>query len=424
MPEIDPGITDALDKLAMQDPVAARLAAPAIAWLTGGGGAGRITQERVQRFCWYDLPLKWQLDFTRHQAVTSALSTALDLLGLPRYAQLCRSEVTTRVHRAYEQDMQLGLKAFREANLESGIYPVDLPELRWGAAMGIEEASTLSGVQDFLELAVATAELIPGSRGWRSRQAGLVRSYLTAPNFRLGGQTPLDVVLTERIQIWINVERSELRRRLLSGLANRLLHPGSLPEDIEDPYPALTALLRRIAGDGADGPGGAPNALDREAGGGELPDPVQVIARNLRLIRRRQGRWLMTRKGLGVADNPLSAWSLVPGTFLTGNPFHRMAGEILLARLMDGESVPLGQILSMVTQAVAQAGYREAGTGMPPGSSSVRRAVAETLEPVRALGLLLPGGGQSGVALNPAGKATALEALRLRATGPAAPPWQ
>lgn len=424
MPDIDPGITEALDKLAMQDPVAARLAAPAVAWVAGGGGAGRITQERVQRFCWYDLPLKWQLDFTGRQAVASALSVTLDLLGLPRYAQICRSELTAQVHRAYEQDMQEGLKAFREANLASGIYPVDLPELRWGAAMGMEEAGTLSGVQDFLELAVATGELVPGTRGWRSRQAGLVRSYLTTPNFRLGGQRPLDVVLTERIQIWINVEQSEIRRRLLSGLANRLLHPGSLPEEVKDPYPALTALLGRIAGDGTGGAAGAAGAEDVQTRGSQPVDPVQVIASNLRLIRRRQGRWVITRKGLSALSNPRSAWSLVPGTFLTGNPFHKMAGEILFARLIDGESLSMAQILGLVTQAVAQAGYREAGTGMPPGPPSIRRAVAETLDPARALDLLLPQAGQAAVALNRVGRATALEALRLRATGPAAPPWQ
>ena len=53
--------------------------------------------------------------------------------------------------------------------------------------MGVEEANILSGVQDFLELAVASGELEPGTKDWKRKQRKLVRTYLNNPNFMRNG---------------------------------------------------------------------------------------------------------------------------------------------------------------------------------------------------------------------------------------------
>ncbi len=231
--------------------------------VTGGGGAGRITQERVQRFVWYDLPIKMRPTDEARAAITAALATVLDLLELPRYAEICRSDTTLKVHQAYTENPQVGLMAFREANLASGIYPPDLTEFQWGAAMGIEEANILSGVQDFLELAVASGELEPGTKDWKRKQRKLVRTYLNNPNFISAGRSPLDVMNTERIQNWINIEPSETRQRLVSKLANRLLHPVELPAGTIDPYPALTKVLAAVGPEAEFTPGAGTPAGDR-----------------------------------------------------------------------------------------------------------------------------------------------------------------
>lgn len=413
MAEIDPGVAEALDKMAAEDPQRARMAATALSWVTGGGGAARVTQERVQRFCWYDLPLKWQADVALRQTIVVALAELLDHLGLPRYAEICRSPRTIEVHAAYAENPQKGLLAFRKANLESGIYPPDLPEFTWGAAMGPEEAATLAAVQDYLELALVTGDLVPGARGWKRRQAKLVRTYLNTPNPKLGGQTPLDVTLTERIQRWLGAEQSETRRLILSSLANRLLHPADLPEGTNDPYPALGNFLRELRdGEGSD--------VDE-------PSTLLTLSKDLRFARKHAGRIVITRLGERYLSNPLKHWRQIPRTLKTSNSFHRLAGELMLAMLLKDGSGKLPEITEKISEAAAEAGYREAGTGAPPSTESIQRAFSETLEPFEALELIerSTGGSDSPeLTLNPIGQATALETLRLKASGPGVAPWE
>jgi len=69
---------------------------------------------------------------------------------------------------AYEISATQGKNAFRRAAAVSGITPPDLPEFQWGAAMGMEEASAWSSTAGFLEVAVASGDLVPGPRGWKT----------------------------------------------------------------------------------------------------------------------------------------------------------------------------------------------------------------------------------------------------------------
>lgn len=413
MPEPDPAITQALATLALTDSAAANLAGTALTWVAGGGGAGRITQERVQRFLWYDLPIKLRPTPEGREATTGALASALDLLGLPRYAEICRSETTKRVHAAYAEAPHGGLMAFREANLASGIYPQDLPEFRWGATLGVEEARTLTGVQDFLELAVASGELDPGSRDWKRKQRKLVRTYLNAPSFQLGGQTPLDVMNTERIQNWIKIEPSETRIQMLSALANRLLYPAELPKGTADPYPRLSDVLRRVA-----------ESAPTES---EQTESEQIrlldLAVSLGLVRTLKKQKVLTRKGTAALNDPASAWRAFPHTLLGGNPYQRMAGEVMFAVLIDHPST-LDEVIDTIRRAATEANYREAGTGQPPSQVSLLKALDPTVIPIGELGLFVPGDVGRQMALTPVGKAVALEALRARATGPGAAPWE
>jgi len=91
MADEDPLIVQALTKLEIEDPGAARDAEAAIEWLTAGDGPGTLTQERIQTFRWYGLPMKWLTDTDHHRQVAGALARAFDLLDLPLYAELCRS---------------------------------------------------------------------------------------------------------------------------------------------------------------------------------------------------------------------------------------------------------------------------------------------------------------------------------------------
>src|SRR5258708_4055483 len=55
----DQGITGALAKLAEQDAEAVSDAEAALEWIAGEQGLRLVTQERIQTFCWYELPMKW-----------------------------------------------------------------------------------------------------------------------------------------------------------------------------------------------------------------------------------------------------------------------------------------------------------------------------------------------------------------------------
>ena len=70
-------LKEALARLAAEDADAARDAEAAIEWLAAGEGLGVLTQEQVQTFLWYSLPMKWLTDADHHRGVVNALSRAL-----------------------------------------------------------------------------------------------------------------------------------------------------------------------------------------------------------------------------------------------------------------------------------------------------------------------------------------------------------
>ena len=111
----DPQIVAALAKLAGQDVAAVEDARAALEWIAGDQGLVFVTQQRIQNFCWYDLPVKWLIDLDDKLRVVAALAQALDLLQLPRYAAVCRSGTTREVLSAYETGLAQGQAAFRQA---------------------------------------------------------------------------------------------------------------------------------------------------------------------------------------------------------------------------------------------------------------------------------------------------------------------
>jgi hypothetical protein len=209
----DPEIAAVLAKLAGQDAVAAEDARAALEWITGDQGRAFITRQSIQNFCWYDLPVKWFVDLDDKLRLVAALARSLDLLQLPRYADICRSGTTREILSAYETSIAHGKAAFRRAATASGIMPPDLPDFEWGPAMGFEEASAWSSTAEFLEVAVAGGDLVPGRRGWKARQQEFVRAHLNVAQAGLLGQTLAQVILTERAGTWLNARRGPSTKR-------------------------------------------------------------------------------------------------------------------------------------------------------------------------------------------------------------------
>jgi hypothetical protein len=438
----DPEIAAVLAKLAGQDAAAAEDARAALEWIAGDQGRAFITQQRIQNFCWYDLPVKWFVDFDDKLRVVAALARSLDLLQLPRYADICRSGTTREILSAYETSIAHGKAAFRRAATASGIMPPDLPDFEWGPAMGFEEASAWSSTAEFLEVAVAGGDLVPGRRGWKARQQEFVRAHLNVAQAGLLGQTLAQVILTERAGTWLNARRSETRRRILAAIANRLLRPAELPAaTAADPLSPLRWLLDQLDGgitltqtgnlnrkfvqDSADRFGWDFSRPPRTED--DLFDLYQLrhFAQYLGLARRSGRRLTLTAKGRCLLADPDSLWRTVAGGLLGDNDFAVFAGELFLALLLDADSVPDRQIRATVEQAVAEEGFREARSGQPPDEHDISRAIHEASNLCRALGLLAVGGDwhDRSCGLTGTGKSTALEALRARATGPRTIPW-
>jgi hypothetical protein len=435
----DPEIAAALAKLAGQDPAAAADAQSALEWIAGEQGLEFITQERIQNFCWYQLPVKWFVELDEKLRVTAALPQVLDLLQLPRYAAICRSPTTREILAAYETSTAHGKAAFRRAAASSGILPPDLPDFEWGAVMGWQEASAWSSTADFLEVAVAGGDLVPGRRGWKARQQELTRAHLDTPQPDLLGQTLAQVILTERAETWVNLRRSETRRRILAPIANRLLHPAEVPAaTAADP---LRWLLDQLYGGIALTQTGNLNRAfvqhSADRFGWDFSRPpwteddlfdlhqLRRLAQRLGLARRSGGTLTLTAKGRRLLADPASLWRGVAAGLLGDDDFEAFAGELFLALLLDADEVPGSQINAAVGLAAAEEGFRDGRTGEPPDEHHVSWAVHATSNLCRALGLLAVGRDWSdrGYGLTDTGKATALAALRARATGPRTIPW-
>jgi len=163
-------VAGALARLRAEDEGLGGDAEAALNSLTWDEGLETITQYGLQTFLWYELPRKWMTDLEGKRHLANALGRLLDLVGLPRYAAICRSPETDAVLDAHERGSREGFAAFRRAEERSGVHPPDLPELEWGPVMGMREAGAFWSTAAALELAITGGQLRPGSSGWRAAQ--------------------------------------------------------------------------------------------------------------------------------------------------------------------------------------------------------------------------------------------------------------
>jgi hypothetical protein len=427
----------ALALLAVEDPAAADDAQAVLEWIAGDQGLELVTQQRVQNFCWHELPVKWMTGPDGHARVVAALARAFDLLEMPRYAAICRSATTRDILAAYHAGTEKGKAAFRRAVTASGITPPDLPGFTWGAGMGSQEAGAWTSVAELLELAVASGDLVPGARGWKARQQELVRAYLDSPREELLGQSLAAVIISERAEAWVSRWRSPTRQQAAAAVANRLLHPVQLPaQAAADPLPRWRWLLGQLAdGIPLTQAGNLSRAFVQQNAArfgwdlSRLPHTetdlydlhqLRCLGREHGLTRRAGRVLTLTAKGRRMLDDPDHLWRSTAAALADGNSFSVFAGELFLAMLADGGPVPAGQVTATIAQAAAEEEFRDSRTGQPPGEHDVSWAISPTANLCSALGLLTPGNAwpDRRYQLTPVGTATALEALRARATGP------
>jgi len=101
--------------------------------------------------------------------------------------------------------------------------------------------------------------------------------------------------------------------------------------------------------------------------------------------------------------------------------FHAFTGEVALGLLSRAAACSFGELTpSAVSSVVLEEGWVEVPTGGPVPADHVAHSVYETINLVRALGLMAVDGKwpDRSYELNVAGRPTALAALRARAVGP------
>ena len=120
--------------------------------------------------------------------------------------------------------------------------------------------------------------------------------------------------------------------------------------------------------------------------------------------------------------------SVVSRTTRQGAPYVASAlqTELALALLLDADEVLQAELVERMHAAVVGEGWHDRATGRPPDPGDVRRQLADPLRLLGVLGLSWEGGDWRArtVALTGVGRATALEALRARATGPPPDPFR
>lgn len=379
-------VEQALAALGRLEPHLAEDARAAWAALVGDAGPESLTQWRLQQYCWDELPQTWLPGTGSRWRLAEALAALLDGLGLSRYAQIARGEITREVLSISQQAPERGRAMARRAAQRSGIEPPSTELFTWGTSLGPAESFAQEAVADTLELAVAAGELVPGTRGWRDRQSELTLSVLTSPRPELRGETPYEGVLTERLGRWVRGARSTTRSSMIAPLAGRLLEPvvplaGAAARALLQPLDWLLTEVGEgltLTAAGYLPPRTVARALDALGWREELIGashrevdayPVLVLreaATRLGLVRRRGSRLLLTPTGRAAAVEGQVLWSALAGRLV--GPDHTalaVTWEVVLAVLETGDIVVEEDVRALVQAVVTESGWRVAGRRQP-----------------------------------------------------------
>lgn len=440
--DLHPQVKTALARLEADEPDAAEEAHAAWAWLAGANPPDAPLQHHLQQFLWYVLPRKWDCDLDGQLFAAEALARLCDALGASRYAELCRSSATREVLAAYDRDEGEGLEAFRRALDRSGIDPPDVAELAWGGMMTMDEALAREHVAARLEQAVAAGRYTPGRSGWRTAQRHVASEALAeAEPDHPGDQTWLQTVITARVEAWLERYQAAPRRwRLVDGIEAALLQPVAMPADAPRTIAPLRWLLDRAAGDGLalTERGNLARAvvaeacqrfgwepLGRDTTAQREQDIIELMVwdeqlRAAGLAGRRGRRLVATPAGREAAAGDEPAWRALARALADRDGWEGFVRETALLVLLHADDDGIGHhgMLDAVADLAAEGGWREQPSGQPPSGDAVSDVASPFAYHLRLMGLAEQHGHGAEIVtrLGSVGRATAIEAIRARAT--------
>ena len=151
---------------------------------------------------------------------------------------------------------------------------------------------------------------------------------------------------------------------------------------------------------------------------------LHEMAKDLRAIRRTGKEVALTRKGAEWVVHVEALWRAVAGWIGEGRDFRHAVTEPALALLLSEGRTSRKVLLSRILPVILEAGWHVRGAGQPAVTEvNVEVGLWHFLRPALLLGMMeravYP---EDWLELTDVGRATALLALRLRATGPRTTP--
>jgi hypothetical protein len=322
----------------------------------------------------------------------------------------------------------------------SGVVPPDLPELEWGEVMGAAEVSAYDSVATTLELALATGDLKPGSRGWRVTQVRLTRTQLTMG--RHDGPPLLERIRAERLEQWA-LHGGQARRALASALVTQVAGKPGVPSDVAERMEPMQWLLE-LAGGRLGDPAGVPLTVTgnlarrvvQEAAERfnwwDLPERLprsesdmwrltvlRGVLSSAGALRRVGRKLLLGTRGRALLGDPIAQWETATNHLLAEAGFDAAAQEAALMLLLQaGGMVEMRELVTEVADVLGGSGWRDTGDGSPPDEQDVSRAVWAFVRRCELWSLVDSGRGpgwSTRLRLSPAGHLGGYAALRHQA---------
>lgn len=416
--------------------------------LTWGEGPEVLSQAGLQRWLWYELPTKYLTDEAGYQQRLAAIAAErFDELALDRYSAICRSDVTTRVHDAFERSGSAGYTAMRRAFDASGVEPLDTDTFAWSEVMGLEEAAARTAAEGALEAAIDGGTLAVGARGWRRAHAEVVCGVLDRDHPTLPGQSYRSAIVTERATRWSErlVSRSPSLAPILDRALKRSLVAPAVPatNDIAVALHPLLWLLERV-GDGqvmtAAGYLNRPFVVDvwatrpwtdellplEKPPRSERDDFILIALRTFGeqagLLRTTKRVLRRTKLGDRALREPAVAWRALVER-LGGTGWERFVTEIAAAVLVAAdEPIASTALTATVAHVAGDVGWRSDGD--PPTDRTVAYAFADPRRLLVLFGMVADGGdlGSRTYQLTDLGERLATAIVHTVATGPRSRP--
>jgi len=429
----------AVEAIVRRDPTLGEWAQVAADGLTAGEGEEVLGQALVQDFLWYRLPAKYPE--RAWLPLARAAAALLGELGLERYASIVASDMTTTILEAWREDSVRGFARYRAAAAASGVKPPDTDLLAWGSVMGFDEASAYAQLEMKLEEAIVAGRFAPGATGWRSRAASLTEEVLREAPPRDRRRSWLEMILSERRRTWVEMAHPDGLRRWRAARADESTSPSDRPDDLEPVVGAMSWLLETCRhGVELTQSGCLTPALVRECvelfgwwdWPGQPRSEVEVhqlgalreTAARLRLVTKRGRRLGTSRRGVVLLEDPVALWRAVATTIGATDDYTAMLSELIAHRLLAGPALG-NELEASIAPVITAQGWRSGGDAVDERHSvmSIHRPLYlwrlfGLLEEVRPRWVDNRPTGPNVTSLTAAGRATALEYLRARASAP------